>query len=497
MNGSWKTIAAVLCFAFGVATASAQTRPGTPPASGSFAVGPGVEGARTGVQPGLPQSSLQNQVLGSVPTGTASSQPMALSLADAIERGLRQNLGLLVSNDGELSAHGQLWQARSPILPDVSVRVDENLLKVNLAAEGFSKVIGQFPGFPLLIGPFAYFDARIAFSQSLVDLHSLATERSSRENETAAKLSYRDVREVVVLAVGAAYLQTIASLSRVDTAEAQVQTAQALYDQAQDMRRVGVAANIDVLRAQVELQSRRQELIAARNDFAKEKLALARMIGLPLGQDFTLAEKIPYEAPQPLTVEEELQQALKSRADFQAASAEVRAAELAVRAAKAEHLPTLSVYADYGEIGPTFSMLKGTYTTFAALQIPIFAGNRAHGDAEVAQAELNRSRQQADNLRAQIEQDVRDGLLDLQAAADQVTVAMSNVDLAQQTLTQARDRFANGATDNIEVIQAQEAVASANESYISSLYAYNVARVELARATGSAESGFRQYWKEK
>jgi outer membrane protein TolC len=456
-----------------------------------------VGGNSPGLGLGLQQSSVQNETLGSVPTGTASPQPIPLSLADAIERGLRQNLGLLISDDAQLSAHGQLWEARSPLLPNISAKVDENVLKVNLAAEGFSKVASLFPNFPLLIGPFAYFDARVVFSQSLMDLHLLATERSAQQNAAAVKLSYQDMREVVVLAVGAAYLQSIAAGARVDTADAEVQTAQALYNQAEDMKTVGIAANIDVLRAQVELQSRRQQLISARNDLAKQKLALARMIGLPLGQEFSLSEKIPYEAPQPLTVEEELQEALKSRADFQAALSQAHAAEQSLRAATAEHLPSVSIYADYGEIGPNLSAVRGTYTTFAALQIPIFAGNRAHGDAQVAQAQLNRIRQEADNLRAQIEQDVRDGLLDLQAAADQVTVAMSNVDLAQQTLTQSRDRFASGATDNIEVVQAQEAVANANESYISSLYAFNLARVELARATGSAESGFRQYWKEK
>lgn len=484
MNKRRRMIAAVLCTAWIAVGACAQT---TSPDRIPF----------TGGSRGLQQNSLQNETMGSVPTGTVSPQPIPLSLADAIERGLRQNLGLLLSDDAELSAHGELWQARSPLLPNVSAKVDENALKVNLAAEGFSKVTSLFPNFPLLIGPFGYFDARIAFSQSLLDVHLLATERSSRQNAAAAKYSYQDMREVVVLVVGAAYLQNIAAASRVDTADAQVQTAQALYNQSLDMRTVGVSAGIDVLRAQVELQSRRQQLISARNDFAKQKLALARMIGLPLGQDFTLTEKIPYQAPEPVTVEEALQQALKSRADYQAALSQVQAAEQTLRAAKTEHLPSLSVYADYGEIGPTPSTVKGTYTTSAALNIPIFTGNRAHGDAQVAQAELNRSHQQAENLRAQIEQDVRDSLLDLQAAGDQVSVAMSNVDLAQQTLTQARDRFANGATDNIEVVQAQESVAAANESFISSLYAYNLARVELARATGSAESGFRQYWKEK
>jgi outer membrane protein TolC len=481
MDQRRKMIAAVLCMAVAATGAVAQNLEPNFSAGGS---------------PGLRQT-FQNQTTGSVPEGTISPQPIALSLADAIERGLRQNLGVLLSQDAQLSAQGQLWQARSPLLPEVSARVSENAQKINLAAEGFAKIAGQFPGFPLVVGPFGYFDARLAFSQSLVDFSLLASERSSRQNAAAVKLSYQDMREAVVLVVGATYLQTIAAAARVDTSDAQVQSAQALYNQAVDMRNVGISAGIDVLRAQVELQSRRQQLISARNDLAKQKLALARAVGLPLGQEYMLTEKIPYQAPEAITVEEMLDQALKSRADFQAALAQVRAAEQSVRAAVSEHLPSISIYADYGAIGPTPSDLRGTFTTYAALRIPIFTGNRAHGDAQIAESELNRSRQQLENLRAQVEQDVRDGILDLQAAADQVSVAMSNVDLAGRTLTQARDRFASGATDNIEVVQAQETVASANESYISSLYAYNLARVELARATGSAERGFRQYWKEK
>ena len=484
MDQRRKAIAAVLCIMVTALGAAAQS---VEPRLNSMAGG----------SPGLRQNSFQSQAMGSVPQGIVSPQPIALSLADAIERGLRQNLGVLLSQDAQLSAQGQLWQARSPLLPGVSARISENAQKVNLAAEGFSKIASQFPGFPLVVGPFGYFDARLAFSQSVVDFSLLASERSSRQNAAAVKLTYQDIREAVVLVVGATYLQSIAAAARVDTADAQVQSAQALYNQAVDMRNVGISAGIDVLRAQVELQSRRQQLIAARNDFAKQKLALARAIGLPLGQDFMLTEKIPYEAPEPITVEEMFDQALKSRADYQAALSQVHAAEQSVRAAIAEHLPSVSIYADYGGIGPTPSDLRGTFTTYAALRIPIFAGNRAHGDAQVAQAELNRSRQQVENLRAQVEQDVRDAILDLQAAADQVSVATSTVDLAERTLMQARDRFAGGATDNIEVVQAQEALAGANESYISSLYAYNLARVELARATGSAERGFRQYWKEK
>ncbi len=276
-----------------------------------------------------------------------------------------------------------------------------------------------------------------------------------------------------------------------------MQTAQALYDQAVDLKKVGASAGIDLLRAQVELQARQQQRIAARNDFAKQKLALARTIGLPLGQQFTLTDSAPYESSTPASVDEYLQQAYSNRADFQGAQAQVRAAEYARRSVKAEHLPTVTADAEYGVVGPTPGTTHGTFSASASLNVPIFLGNKAHGDALIADAELARDRQRLDDLRAQIEQDVRDALLDLQSASDQVNVAKSNVDLAQQTLTESRDRFQAGATDNLEVVQAQETVATANESYITSLYAYNLARVRLARATGAAERGIRQYWKGK
>ncbi len=447
--------------------------------------------------PALSQASSQNPLLGSVPEGTISGGVLPLSIADAIERGLRQNLGQLLSSDAITSSQGQLWQARSSLLPNLSARVSENAAQVDLAAQGFEKLSARFAGFPTVIGPFGYFDARAIASQSLVDMNAIDNARSAERTRVAAKFSYQDMREVVVLVVGATYLEAIAESARVDSAEAQVKTAQALYDQAVDLKRVGASAGIDLLRAQVELQIRQQEAIAARNDFAKQKLSLARTIGLPLGQEFTLTDTAPYEPSTAVPLEDTLEHAYAQRADFQSALAQVSAATFARRAATAEHLPSASAYADYGLVGPTPDHLHGSFDTYVALRIPIFAGNRAHGDALVADADLARSRQQLENLRAQIEQDVRSALLDLQSASEQVNVSRSNADLAQQTLTQARDRFSAGVTDNIEVVQAQQSVANANDSYISSLYAYNLARVELARAAGSAERGIREYWKGK
>jgi outer membrane protein TolC len=447
--------------------------------------------------PALSQASSQNPLLGSVPEGKITGGVVPLSIANAIERGLRQNLGQLLSSDTLTASQGQLWQARSSLLPNLSARVDENAAQVNLAEQGFEKISARFPGFPTVIGPFGYFDARVVASQSLLDMNALDNAHSAERTRAAAKFSYQDMREVVVLVVGATYLEAIAESARVDSAEAQVKTAQALYDQAVDLKRVGASAGIDLLRAQVELQTRQQQAIAARNDFAKQKLSLARTIGLPLGQEFTLTDTAPYEALPVVTLEDTLEHAYAQRADFQSVLAQVSAATFARHAATAEHLPSASAYADYGLVGPTPDNLHGSFDTYVALRIPIFAGNRAHGDALVADAALARSRQQLENLRAQIEQDVRSALLDLQSASEQVNVSRSSADLAQQTLVQARDRFSAGVTDNIEVVQAQQSVANATDSYISSLYAYNLARVELARAAGSAERGIREYWKEK
>jgi outer membrane protein TolC len=442
-------------------------------------------------------SSLQSPLYGSVPTGTATADVLQLSIADAIQRGLKQNLGILLTGDSQIAAHGALWQQRSKLLPSVNGAISENAAQVNLLAEGFGPIAAKFPGFPTIVGPFEFFDVRARATASLLDLNALDSERSARRSEDAAKFDFQDAREAVVLGIAAAYLQTIAETAIVDTVAAQTDTAQALYNQAVNQKQAGASAGIDLLRAQVELQTRQQQLIAARNNLAKQKLALARMIGLPLDQSFVLADKAPYQPSETVTLDDLLKRAYGTRADYQSALSAEKAADYMKRAARDEHLPSAAANGDYGVIGPSPTQTHGTFTASIGVNIPIFTGNRAHGDALVAEAAYQRSQQRAENLRAQIEQDVRNALLDLQSASDQVQVAKSNVDLAQQTITQARDRFAAGLTDNIEVVQAQETLATANSSYISSLFAYNVARVDLARATGTAEKGVLEFWKEQ
>ncbi len=344
-----------------------------------------------------------------------------------------------------------------------------------------------------MVGPYGFFDASIYLKQTVFDFSDLERLRAAKANEEVAKYNYKDARDLVVLAVGNAYLIALAGAARVETSEAQVKTGQALFDKASDQLKAGVSPAIDSLREKVELQSRQQQAIVARNNFAKQKLALVRAIGLPVGQEITLTDKAPYEPLAAWGLETSLQRAYLTRSDYLAAAQQVRAAEHLRKSATAEHLPSLFITADYGDVGITPGQSHGVFAVTGGLHIPIFAGGKAHADALQYEAQLRQSQRQLENMRAQIEYEVRVALLDLAAAAEQVEVARSSVDLADQTMTQARDRFTAGVADNLEVVQAQEAVASANESYISSLYSHNLAKVELARAVGFAEEGVRQY----
>jgi outer membrane protein TolC len=443
-----------------------------------------------------------NPFLGSAPEGQATSEVLQIDFKDAIDRGLRNNLGLLLAGDQAQTARGERWKELSDLLPNISGRVQENVENESLAALGFDKLLPLLSpkgtntsGFPRVTPAFNYFDARVSLSQSLFNFKDYEKERAASESVKAAQFTYKDAREMVVLAVGNSYLESIAAAARVETAEAQVTNAQALYGKAADQLKAGLSPAIDALRSQVELQTRQQQLIVARNDLAKQKLNVARIIGLPPGQQFVLTEKAPYQALTALPLDTYLQRAFAGRADYQAALAQVRAAELSRKSAAAGHLPTVDLAANLGDIGVTPSQSNGTWQVNGGINIPIFAGNRTHSDVLEADAQLKQTRSQLGDLRGRIDYEVRTALLDLNAAAEQVEVARSSVDLAEQALTQSQDRFTAGVADNLEVVQAQEAVASAHESYIQSLYAHNLAKVELAYAIGDAEAGVKRFLK--
>ena len=433
----------------------------------------------------------QDPYAGSIPQGKATSDVLDLTIEDALDRGLKYNLGLfLAARVTEQSSAARL-RALSDLLPVVNGSFTEEDQKLNLKQFGFT-----FPGIPTSVGPFGISDLRATGSWTVLDFHSINNIQAASQNVKAAQFTYRDARDTVVLAVGANYLLTIAQESRVTATEAELQTARALFQLAEDQEKAGLAPNIDTLRARVQLQAEREVVIQAQNDLEKQRIALARVIGLPVRQKFRLINRVPYHPLPEMEIETAYAQALQTRPDYQAALASLRAAQLSREAAWKQRLPSIGLAGEYGVLGTTPDSMSPNWSAAATLRIPIFEGGKVEADVRQADAILKQRQAQVDNLSGRIEQDVQDALLDLNAAAQQVEVAKLGLDLAQQALGQSQDRFGAGVTNNVEVIQAQQQLAAANEQYIASLYAHNIAKVLLARAIGNAEQAVKEYLEE-
>jgi outer membrane protein TolC len=432
-------------------------------------------------------------------TGSSSSTaklPFAgkLSLRDAIQRGLGYNLGATNLNRTVLQAQGQSQIARSALLPNVSGYLAESLQQANLAAEGL-RIHIPIPGFnfPTIVGPYNNIDLRASVSQSVVDLTAWNNFRASSEQVHAAQLTARDARDAVVLAVCGEYLQIIATKERVASAHAQLDTATALFQQTQQKRAVGLVAQIDVDRSEVEQLTQQQRVISLETELAKEKISLARITGLPPNDAYDLTDEVPFAAAPSLTLDDAIHQALDRRSDIKAAEAQVRAAQRALSAARDERLPSLSINGNYGAIGTNPAQASATFAAAATLSIPIWQGGRTEGDIKAAQAALAQRQSELDDLKGQVESDVRNAYLDLQAATSQVKLAQRNLQVNKETLDLTRQRFDAGVTDNVEVVQAQESLSSADLDGINSVFAHNLAKLSLARAIASAADNLQQF----
>lgn len=412
-----------------------------------------------------------------------------LSVLDAIDRGLKHNLGLLLSQEQTGNARAQRWRSLSQLLPNITFRSSETIQQINLAAFGIPFTVNG----STIVGPFAIFDARPAMTERLLDFSAINRLRSASENEKAANFNMQDARELVVLVVGNQYLLTLANTARLDTAKAQFATAQAVFQQAEDMKRAGTVAGIDVLRAQVQMQEQQQRVLSAENQLQKQRMALARTIGMPVTQEFELTDKVPYAPLPEMNLDQALAQAYTRRPEYLAAQARTRAAEMQVKAAYDELLPTLDLNGDYGVIGPSPGSAQQTYTLGAGLRIPIFQGGKVKADVLQAKSNLNQLRSQLEDLHERIEQEVRSAMLDVRTSDQQVAVARQSIDLAGEQLKQSQDRYASGVSGSLEVVQSQEAVAAANETYIQALYLNNIAKLTLVRALGVAEQQTRAF----
>ncbi len=427
---------------------------------------------------------------GSVPGPALPAGPFTLSLADAVKRGLQTNLGALTATNASSGMAAQRIQALSALLPNISASASETVAQVNLAAYGFKFNLPPGLNFsiPSVVGPFSYTQAQGAVSQQVYDPVARRNYEATRELSHAAALSSKDARELVVLAVAGTYLQAIATAARIESQRAQVTNAQAVADQAQIRKTAGTNSRIDVMRTLVELETQKQRLNALESDFRKQKLALARVVGLPLDRDFTFREPLSSAAVPVPDAAASIQRAFENRSDLRAAEAQVHAAEREVAAAHAERLPSVSFDADYGVLGANPIHTHGVFSITGSVNMPIWLGGRVKADIQQAEATLHQRQAELADQRGQVEQQVRTSLIELETALGQIQLAQSNRAYAAETLREARDRFNLGVANTVEVVQAQEQVASAESDFVSSTFALDLARLTLSRAMGEAES---------
>ncbi len=426
---------------------------------------------------------------GSVPGETPPPGAITLTLGEAVRRGLQTNLGALSANYSARMASAQRAQQLSYLLPNISASASETVTQVNLAAYGFKFNLPPGLNFsiPSVVGPFSYSQAQGNFDFPVWDPVQRRNWQASKDLERAALFSAKDARELVVLAVTGSYLQLLATAASVESQRAQVDNARAVNQQAEVRRTAGTNAKIDVVRTLVELETQQQRLNALTSEVRKEKLGLARLIGLPLDRDIILSEALGFPeltVPDPASA---IQHAFASRQDLKAAQAQIQAAERAVAAARAERLPSASVNGDYGVLGPNPASAHGVFAISGSVNVPIWLGGRVKADIEQAETALAQRKAELADQQGQVEQEVRTALIEVETAIGQVQLAQQNRGYANETLRESRDRFRLGVATTVEVVQAQEQVASAESEYVSSLYSFEMSRLALARATGEAE----------
>ena len=426
---------------------------------------------------------------GSARSTTAMPFNGKLSLEDALKRALSYNLGGIGTAESARQTGAQARGARSTLLPNISLALSETVEQVDLAALGVRFTVPPgLTGFrlPTVNGPFNYINLQGNFTQNIADLTAINNYRSARATARASQYTMEDARDLITLAVGGAYLQVLAAQARLDAAQVQLDTANAVFHQSSEQHTEGVLGKLNVDQNQVRTLTQQQQLTTLRNDLAKQKINLARLTGLPPNPNYELTDKFPYSPAPVNTVEEAIARAERERSDLKAAEAQVDAASRALAAARAERLPSLSLSGDYQVIGTNPDHSHGAFSVAGTLNIPVWLGGRTGSDIAQAQAVLAQRRAELEDVRGQVEAEVREVYLDLEAAAGQVEVARKNVDVANETLEMTRARMQAGVVNTLEVVQAQETVSSAQLDLINSIFAHNLAKLNLARALGHA-----------
>jgi outer membrane protein TolC len=434
---------------------------------------------------------------GGVTVEQATPDALPLSLDDAIDRGLKHNLQILEDTQTERAVRGQILSVFYNLLPNMKATGYTNAMELNLAALGFKPsslaAFGLAPGSVKEIVKVDTTDVQLSADQVLFNLPDLYLYAAAKKAANVVTLNVLNTRGGVVEAVGTEYLAALADETQIANAQALVTADQEVLRQATLSHDAGVGTNLDVLRARVQLQTEQQAVVSAENAFAKDKIALNRLIGLPAGQELTLTDTVPYAELVELPLDQAKDLAYRRRKDLLMLEAQLEVAGRARKAVKYERMPTLAFSGYYGVLGETHGNYHGVFTAQGILKIPIFEEGRFRGETEVAAAQEIGLRHQIESLRVTIDAQIRASRLDVESSGELVKVARSNVDLATQALSDARDRYAAGVDDNLAVVQAQATLAGAQARLIHSEFQFNQSKLSLARNTGVVESEYKQY----
>jgi outer membrane protein len=433
----------------------------------------------TGAQPANAQTGTAHNGL----PANAPTEVLRLTLDQAVGLALKQNTTAQIAVIQAAEAVQDKNVAWAALLPQAQLDTSDAVRRVNIESQ-FGKLI---QGFPQHIGPIQVFQAGPSFSAPVFDLTLWRRYQAERSIANAQKANSLSTREQVVLLVVSQYIGTLRAVATVQAAASRVDLAQALYNQAADLQHEGVGTGIDTLRANVELQNEKQRLLEAQADRETSLFALSRLLNLDPRQTIELADSLSYfETPQP-EVEQSIEEALSTRYEWKSLNDQIKAAQWQKKQAWDTRLPAVKVDGDWEYQGTRINNGIPTYNYEVALSMPLFTGGRIRAETTRADLEIQRLQQQQGDLRNQIGLDVKNALINLTSARSQVQVANLGVQLSNEEVDQARDRFRAGVANNIEVIQAQDSLARANDNQIAALYRFNQARADLARSVGQME----------
>lgn len=466
---------------------------------GSPVTGVSQPGAMQGELPSAPDPAIESYGK-TLPAGVRVEQATAgarpLSLDEAIALGLKNNLQVELGRQNQRRVRGEVLSVENNLLPSLSATAYSQANELNLAAMGFkpSSLAGLHLGTTIpTIVKVNVTDAQVNVSQQVFNVPAFYLYKAALKAEAAAEFQMLNTRGGVALAVGTGYLQALAQAAEIENARARMKADEVALGQAKDAHDAGVGTNLDVLRARVLLQNDQQALIRDENDFAKTKISLNRMMGLPAGQELTLTDTVPFAELGHMPREQVMEIAYLHRKDLLTLQAQLEVASQTQKAVRYQRLPTLAFGGFYGVLGETTGLYHGVFVAQGSLNVPIFREAEFRGEAEVASAQVSGLKRQIESLRVSIDEQIRASELDVQTASDLVKVARSNVGLAGEEFDLASQRFVAGVSDNLPVVQAQAGLAGAQSQLVSTMYQFNAAKLELARNSGVVETQYKTY----